>query len=180
MISTLQICCVLKISAEIQIQYQKLPLTAKRFCCKPIIYIGLVFAVDIRLPSRSCLVVHVILIVFVMIRTETRSTLNFETVKMWVFFLSIIYLLQTLQNCLNDLDILCQRPFYSVKENDPPPQIAIICWANAGILSAVLLARRRQMTLARCHFAHRANLIGNRWFEVGPTPVAQQALHMPT
>ena len=29
-------------------------------------------------------------------------------------------------------------------------QIAIICWANAGILTAVLLARRRQMTLARC------------------------------
>ena len=51
MISTLQICCVLKISAEIQIQYQKLPLTAKRFCCKPIIYIGLVFAVDISLPQ---------------------------------------------------------------------------------------------------------------------------------
>ena len=60
------------------------------------------------------------------------------------------------------------------------PQIAIICWANAGILSAVLLARRRQMTLARCHFAHRANLIANRWFDVGPTPIAQQALHMPT
>ena len=58
--------------------------------------------------------------------------------------------------------------------------IAIICWTNAGILSAVLLARRRQMTLARCHFAHRANLIANRWFDVGPTPVAQQALHMPT
>ena len=58
--------------------------------------------------------------------------------------------------------------------------IAIICWANACILSAVLLARRRQMTLARCHFAHRANLIANRWFDVGPTPVAQQALHMPT
>ena len=29
-------------------------------------------------------------------------------------------------------------------------------------------------------FAHRANLIANRWFNVGPTPVAQQALHMPT
>ena len=59
-------------------------------------------------------------------------------------------------------------------------QIAIICWANAGILSAVLLARRRQMTLAQCHFAHRANLIANCWFDVGPTPVAQQALHMLT
>ena len=34
------------------------------------------------------------------------------------------------------------------------------------------------MTLARCHFAHRDNLIVNRWFDVGPTPVAQQALHM--
>ena len=43
-----------------------------------------------------------------------------------------------------------------------------------------MLARRRQMTLARCHFAHRANLIANRWFDVGPTPIAQQALHMPT
>ena len=50
-------------------------------------------------------------------------------------------------------------------------QFAIICWNNAGILSAVLLARR--------HFAHQANLIANRWFNVGPTPVAQQALHMP-
>ena len=58
-----------------------------------------------------------------------------------------------------------------------PPQITIICWANVGILSVVLLARRRQMTLARCHFAYRANLIANRWFDVGPTPVAQQALH---
>ena len=55
-------------------------------------------------------------------------------------------------------------------------KIAIICWANAEILLAVLLARRRQMTLARCHFAHRPYLIANRWFDVGPTPVAQQAL----
>ena len=60
------------------------------------------------------------------------------------------------------------------------PDIAIICCrANAGILWAVLLTRGRQMTLARCHFAHRANLIANRWFDFGPTPVAQQALHMP-
>ena len=28
-----------------------------------------------------------------------------------------------------------------------PPQITIICWANVGILSVVLLARRRQMTI---------------------------------
>ena len=42
------------------------------------------------------------------------------------------------------------------------------------------MARRRQMSLARCHFAHRANLIANPWFDVGPTPVAQQTLHMPT
>ena len=40
------------------------------------------------------------------------------------------------------------------------------------------VGRSRQMTLARCHFAHRDNLIVNRWFDVGPTPVAQQALHM--
>ena len=39
-------------------------------------------------------------------------------------------------------------------------QIVIIRWANAGILSAVLLVEV------------------NRWFDVGPTPVAQQALHM--
>ena len=44
-------------------------------------------------------------------------------------------------------------------------QIAIICLANAGILSAVLLARRRQMPLARCHFAHRAK------YRVWPTLV---------
>ena len=60
------------------------------------------------------------------------------------------------------------------------PKIAIMCWANAGILSAVLLARRRQMTLTRCHFARRTNLIANCWFDVGPTPVAQQVLLIPT
>ena len=50
------------------------------------------------------------------------------------------------------------------------------------LFSAVLLTRRLQMTLVRCHFAHRANLhvIANRWFDVGPTPVAQQGRHMPT
>ena len=42
------------------------------------------------------------------------------------------------------------------------------------------VVRRRQMTSARCHFAQRANLNANRWFDVGPTPVARQALHMPT
>ena len=47
-------------------------------------------------------------------------------------------------------------------------------------LSAVMLARRRKITLVRCHFASRANLIANRWFDVDPTPVALQAMHMPT
>ena len=55
-------------------------------------------------------------------------------------------------------------------------QIAIIRLANAEILLAVLLTQRRQMTLARGHFAHRPYLIANRWFDVGPTRVAQQAL----
>ena len=59
-------------------------------------------------------------------------------------------------------------------------QIAIIRWANVGILLAVLLVRSWQMTMARCHFAHWADLIANGWFDVGPTPVAQLALHMPT
>mgnify|MGYP003690534163 CR=1 FL=1 len=77
-------------------------------------------------------------------------------------------------------NIYTARSFFSFHTTYRHTQIAIICWANAGILSAVLLARRRQMTLVRCHFAHRANLIANRWFDVGPTPVAQQALHMPT
>ena len=27
------------------------------------------------------------------------------------------------------------------------------------------------MLLARCHFAHRADLIANGWFDVGPTPL---------
>ena len=36
------------------------------------------------------------------------------------------------------------------------------------------------MALVRCHFAHRADLIANAWFDIGPTPLAQQALHMPT
>ena len=39
------------------------------------------------------------------------------------------------------------------------------------------------MSVARCHFAHRADLIVyliiNGWFDAGPTPLAQQALHMP-
>ena len=42
------------------------------------------------------------------------------------------------------------------------------------------LARRWQMTLVRCHFVHRTDLIANGWFDIGPTPVAQQALHMLT
>ena len=50
-------------------------------------------------------------------------------------------------------------------------QIAIICWANVGILLAV--------TLARCHFAHRADLIANGWLDVDPAPLTQHALHMP-
>ena len=45
----------------------------------------------------------------------------------------------------------------------------IIRWGNVGILLAVLLVRRWQMTLARCNFAHRADLIANGWFDVGPT-----------
>ena len=43
--------------------------------------------------------------------------------------------------------------------NSLSTQIAIICWANAGLLSAVLLAQRRQMTLARCHFAQNPPLV---------------------
>ena len=50
---------------------------------------------------------------------------------------------------------------------------------DSNHLSAVLLARRRQMTLVRCHFAHRANFVANRWFDVGPAPVAQQEAHGP-
>ena len=52
--------------------------------------------------------------------------------------------------------------------------------STVSVMAAVLLAQRRQMTLARCHYAHRINLIANRWFDVSPTPVTQQALHMPT
>ena len=52
-------------------------------------------------------------------------------------------------------------------------------WHFVGIF----LARRWQMTLVRCHFVHRADFttfIANGWFDFGPTPVAQQALHMLT
>ena len=59
-------------------------------------------------------------------------------------------------------------------------QMAIIRWVDVSILLAVLLARRWQMTLARYHFTRRTDLIANGWFDVGPTPLAQQALHMPT
>ena len=34
------------------------------------------------------------------------------------------------------------------------------------------------MTLARRYFVHRDDGISNGWFDVGPTPLAQQALHM--
>ena len=42
------------------------------------------------------------------------------------------------------------------------------------------LARRWQMTLVRCNFVYRADFIANCWLDVGPTSVAQQALHMLT
>ena len=35
------------------------------------------------------------------------------------------------------------------------------------------------MALARCHFAYRADLIVNGLFDAGPTPLAQQDVHMP-
>ena len=34
------------------------------------------------------------------------------------------------------------------------------------------------MTFAWCYFARQADLIANGWFDVGPTPLAQQAVHM--
>ena len=37
-----------------------------------------------------------------------------------------------------------------------------------------------KMALVRCHFAHRADLIANGCFDVGLTPLAQQALRMPS
>ena len=76
--------------------------------------------------------------------------------------------------------ILSFRYDYTKSCPEITAQIAILCWTNAGIMSAVLLARRLKMMLARCHFARRANLTANRWFDVCPTPVAQHALHMPT
>ena len=80
-----------------------------------------------------------------------------------------VYVLLNLQN--NFLwDTALQARYYIFSK------IAIIRWANVGIL----LARRWQMTLARCHFADWADLIANSWFDDGPTPLAQQALHMPT
>ena len=56
---------------------------------------------------------------------------------------------------------------------------AVIRWADVDILLAVLLAQRQlwQMTLARCHFAHRPNVIANGCFDVIPTPLAQLDLH---
>ena len=42
-------------------------------------------------------------------------------------------------------------------------QIAIICWANVGILLAALL----QMTLAQHYFGHWPNVCLNGWFDVG-------------
>ena len=80
---------------------------------------------------------------------------------------------ESLTTCFNDLGMLRT----GIGPRSPTcelnaPKCRNICWASAGILSAVLLARRRQMTLARCHFAHRANLIANCRFDFGPTPVA--------
>ena len=53
-------------------------------------------------------------------------------------------------------------------------QITVFRVPNVDVLLAVLLAQHWQMTLARCHFAHRADVIANGWYGVGPTPLAQQ------
>lgn len=53
--------------------------------------------------------------------------------------------------------------------------LVIIRWAKFGIMFAILLAWRLQMTLARCNFGDRADLIVNSWFNDGPPPVAHQA-----
>ena len=56
----------------------------------------------------------------------------------------------------------------------------VIRLVNVRILLAVLLAQRWQMTLAQRHFAHRPNVIANGWFDVDPSSLAQEVLHMPT
>ena len=55
-----------------------------------------------------------------------------------------------------------------------------IAWANVGSLLAVFFARRWQMTLAPCQFAHRADLIiaNGSFDDVGPQPLAQQTLQI--
>ena len=59
-------------------------------------------------------------------------------------------------------------------------QITIICWANAGILSAVLLARSRQMTLARCHFAINCQPLVRCWSNARIPTTPAYANVMPT
>ena len=44
---------------------------------------------------------------------------------------------------------------------------------------AVLLVQHGPTAFAG-RFAHRADILANGWFDVGPTPLAQQALHMST
>ena len=43
----------------------------------------------------------------------------------------------------------------------------------------VLLTRHWYRTLVRCQFAHRVDFIAKGLFDVGPTPLTQQAPHMP-
>ena len=56
----------------------------------------------------------------------------------------------------------------------------VICWANVGILLAVLLTQRWQILLVQHHFAHRADNFADGWFNIGPLSLAQQVWHMPT
>ena len=44
-----------------------------------------------------------------------------------------------------------------------PTQIVVIPWADLGILLAILLSLRWQMTLAQRHFAHLTNNIAKCW-----------------
>ena len=56
-------------------------------------------------------------------------------------------------------------------------QIAVICWVNVSL--AVLFAHSWQMTLAQCQFCS-STLVEQNCKRFGPTPLAQQVLHLAT
>ena len=90
---------------------------------------------------------------------------NMTTSITWYIFLEHIWLIEW-NNTVCIMHICCVLT-----------QIAVIRWSIVGILLAVLLAQRWQMTLAQPHFAHWSNwnLLAQCWSNIlSPTSHAHK------